>query len=163
MTPDQLIRSAKRRNAFALALTSAIAPVFGWLYAGQAGAFWAFAAWMTFVVLPRTTGVRPFGFINRNFFLPEQLPWTMVNVVLAILCGSMMWGIDAAFYAALIGVPIVVLTLIVVALDLDPVVEADLEPVAIPISVTLAPGVERGVGTIAPVEGRKGKTKLGSV
>ncbi len=135
MTHQELLRSARRRNAFALWLTSAIAPIFGWLYAGQAGAFWAFAAWITFVVLPRTTGIRPFGFIYRNFFLPEQLPWTMVNVVLAILCGSMMWGIDVAFYAALIGVPIVVLTLIVTALDLDPVAEADAEPVLVPVTV----------------------------
>lgn len=138
MTHQELLRSARRRNAFALWLTSAIAPIFGWLYAGQAGAVWAFAAWITFVVLPRTTGIRPFGFIYRNFFLPEQLPWTMVNVVLAILCGSMMWGIDVAFYAALIGVPIVVLTLIVTALDLDPATEADPEPVLVPATVRSA-------------------------
>lgn len=131
MTHNELIRSAKRRNAFALWLTSAIAPVFGWLYAGQAGAFWAFAAWIIFVVIPRTTGWRPFGFIHRSFFVPQQLPWTMVNIVLAVLCASMMWGIDAAFYAALIGVPIVVLTLIVTALDLDPVAEDDLEPLMV--------------------------------
>lgn len=134
MTHEELIRSAKRRNAFALALTSALAPVFGWLYAVQAGAFWAFAAWIAFVVLPRTTGVRPFAFIHRNFFVPEQLPWTMVNIVLAILVGCMMYGIDVAFYAALIGVPIVVLTLIVVALDLDPEAQAEPEPVAVPVS-----------------------------
>lgn len=133
MTHKEIIQSAKRRNAFALWLTSAIAPVFGWLYAGQAGAFWAFAAWITFVVIPRTTGWRPFGFIHRNFFLPQQLPWTMVNIVLAVLCASMMWGIDAAFYAALIGVPIVVLTLIVTALDLDPVAEEALEPVTVKV------------------------------
>jgi hypothetical protein len=133
MTEKDLLRSARRRNAFALWLTSAIAPVFGWLYAGQTGAFWAFAAWVTFVVIPRTTGMRPFGFIHRNFFLPQQLPWTMVNIVLAILCGCMMWGIDAAFYAALIGVPIVVLTLIVIALDLDPVVEEDSSLTPVPV------------------------------
>ena len=120
MTQKDLLASARRRNAFALWLTSAMAPTFGWLYAGPAGAFWAFAAWIAFFVLPRTTGMRPFGFLYRNFFVLEQLPWTMVNLVLAILCGSMMWGIDVAFYAALIGVPIVILTLTVTALDLDP-------------------------------------------
>lgn len=135
MTHDEIIRSAKRRNAFALTLTSALAPVFGWLYAGQAGAFWAFAAWIAFVVLPRTTSIRPFGFIYRNFFLPEQLPWTMVNIVLAILVGCLQFGIDVAFYAALIGVPIVVLTLIVVALDLDPAAQAEPEPALIPVPV----------------------------
>lgn len=148
MTHKELIRSAKRRNAFALLLTSAIAPVFGWLYAGQAGAFWAFAAWLTFVVLPRTTGIRPFGFIYRNFFLPQQLPWTMVNIVLAVLVGCMMWGIDAAFYAALIGVPIVVLTLIVIALDLDPASEAELEPVPAPLSTMEASKIVRPLSLI---------------
>lgn len=136
MTDDEIIRSARRRNAFALMLTNAIAPVFGWLYAGEAGAFWALAAWLTFVVLPRTTGMRPFGFLYRNFFVPEQLPWTMVNVALAILVGTMRFGIDVAFYAALVGVPIVVLTLIVVALDLDP---APAEPEAIPVPVRADP------------------------
>ena len=136
MTHQELLRSARRRNAFALWLTSAIAPIFGWLYAGQAGAFWAFAAWITFVVLPRTTGIRPFGFIHRNFFVPHQLPWTMVNIVLAVFCGCMIWGIDAAFYAALIAVPIVILTLILIALDLDPPVETDREPVPAPVTET---------------------------
>ena len=134
MTHKELLKSARRRNAFALWLTTAIAPVFGWLYFGQAGVFWAFAAWMTFVVIPRTTGMRPFGFIHRNFFLPEQLPWTMINIVLAVLCGTMIWGINAAFYAALIGVPIVVLTLIVIALDLDPQPETAAEPVPVPVT-----------------------------
>ena len=134
MNHKELLLSARRRNAFALWLTTAIAPVFGWLYVDQAGAFWAFAAWITFVVIPRTTGMRPFGFIHRNFFLPEQLPWTMINLVLAILCGTMIWGIDAAFYAALIGVPIVVLTLIVIALDLDPQPDIDAEPAPVPVN-----------------------------
>ncbi len=133
MTHKELLKSARRRNAFALWLTTAIAPVFGWLYFGQAGVFWAFAAWMTFVVIPRTTGMRPFGIIHRNFFLPEQLPWTMINIVLAVLCGTMIWGINAAFYAALIGVPIVVLTLIVIALDLDPAVEEDSSLAPVPV------------------------------
>ena len=126
MTHEEFIRSAKRRKAFALFLTTAIAPVFGWLYAGQAGAFLAFAAWIVFVVLPRTTGMRPLGFIYRNFFLPEQLPWTMVNLVLAILVGCTLFGIDVAFYAALIGVPIVVLILIVAVLEPD--IEAEPDP-----------------------------------
>jgi hypothetical protein len=137
MTHDETVQSAKRRNRFALLLTSAIAPVFGGLYAGQTGAFWALAAWIAFVVLPRTTGARPFGFLHRHFFVPEQLPWTMVNIALAILVGCLLFGIDVAFYAALIGVPIVVLTLIVLALDLDPVAvaEAAAEPEPVPVPV----------------------------
>ncbi|MDK1376799.1 MULTISPECIES: hypothetical protein [unclassified Sinorhizobium] len=131
MAHEEFIRSAKRRKAFALFLTTGLAAVFGWLYAGLAGAFWAFAAWIAFVVLPRTTGMRPLGFIYRNFFVPQQLPWTMVNVVLAILVGSMQFGIAVAFYAALIGVPIVVLTLIVTVMEPD--VEA--EPIPLPARV----------------------------
>lgn len=134
MTDSELLRSARRRNAFALWLTSAIAPVFGWLYAGHMGAVCAFVAWVSFVVMPRTLGVGPLGFIYRNFFLPEQLPWTMVNIVLAIVLGSMNWGIDVAFYAALIGVPIVVLTLIVIALDLDPQPDGEAGTAAAPAS-----------------------------
>ena len=132
MTDEATMRTARQRNAFALALTSAIAPVFGWLYAGQAGAFWAFAAWIVLVVLPRTAGVRLLGFLYGSFFTAEQLPWTMLNVTLTILLGSMQFGIDVAFYAALIGVPVVVLTLIVIALDLDPQAEAEAAPVLVP-------------------------------
>jgi len=129
MTNHDLPKMARRRKAFALWLTTAIAPVFGALYAGSTGAFWAFAAWTTFVVIPRTTGMRPFGFIHRNFFVPDQLPWTMVNVVLAILVGCLWIGVDVAFYAALIGVPIVVLTLIVAVLEPD----VDAERAAVPV------------------------------
>ena len=119
MTHEDQQRSARRRRAFALLLTTALVPVFGWLYAGVAGASWALAAWLAFVVLPRTVGLWPLGFIYRRFFLPEQLPWTMVNLVLAILVGTLWIGIDVAFYAALIGVPIVVLTLVILVLEPD--------------------------------------------
>jgi hypothetical protein len=51
------------------------------------------------------------------------LPLTMASVVLAILVGSMIFGIDIAFYAALIDVLIVPLTLTVVALDPDEVLD----------------------------------------
>ncbi|KUL93853.1 hypothetical protein DK26_21505 [Bosea sp. WAO] len=123
MTHEETLRTARQR--IALALTSALAPVFGWLYAGEGGAIWAFAAWIVFVVLPRTAGVRLFGFLYASFFTAEQLPWTMINLTLAILIGCLQYGIDVAFYAALIGVPIVVLTLIVIALDLDTAAEAE--------------------------------------
>lgn len=132
MTDEATMQTAKRRNAFALILTSAIAPVFGWLYAGEAGAFWAFSAWIVFVVLPRVAGVRLLGFLYGSLFTAEQLPWTMINITLAILIGCLQYGIDVAFYAALIGVPIVVLTLIVIALDLDPATEAEAALVPVP-------------------------------
>ena len=153
MTYQELLRTARHRNAFALYLTSAIAPIFGFLYAGQAGAFWAFAAWITFVVIPRTTGMRPFGFVHRNFFLPHQLPWTMVDIILAVLCGTMIWGIGPAFCAALIGVPIVVLALILIALELDPAAEPYLEPAVAPASSISARHPPRVVG------GRRGAAR----
>jgi hypothetical protein len=109
-------RERERRVAFAIALTTILAPVFGWLYAGGWGAFCALAVWGVFVTLPRTAGVRLLEFLY-GFVTPENLPLTMVNVVLAIVVGSMTFGIDVAFYAALIGVPVVLLTLTVVALD----------------------------------------------
>lgn len=129
MTHEEIIKSAKRRKAFALLLTTVLAPVFGWLYAKEAGALWAFAAWIVFVVLPRTTGTRLLGFAYRSFFVPEQLPWTMMNLVLAIMIGCMQFGIDVAFYAALIGVPIVVLTLILAVMEPD----LEAEPVVVKI------------------------------
>lgn len=129
MTHEEFIKSAKRRKAFALLLTTGLAPVFGCLYAGPAGAFWACTAWIVFVVLPRTTGTRLLGFAYRSFFAPDQLPWTMVNLVLAILIGCMQFGMDVAFYAALVGVPIVVLTLILAVMEPD--IEAEQVPVAV--------------------------------
>ena len=116
MTAEHQPHQSRRRVAFAIALTTILAPVFGWLYAGGWGAFFALAVWVMSVMLPRTTDTRVLGFLY-GFVSSENLPLTMVNLVLAIVVGSMALGIDIAFYAALIGVPIVLLTLIVVALD----------------------------------------------
>lgn len=121
--------TAERKVYLGLFLTTILASVFGWLYAEGWGAFWALSAWLVFVVIPRTAGVRLLGFLYRGFFTPEQVPLTLVNVVLAIFLGCLMYGIDVAFYAALIGVPIVVLTLMVVAL------EPDVDAQAVPIPV----------------------------
>lgn len=123
--------SARSRRSLALLLTTAVAPIFGALYAGGTGAFWALAAWLAFVVLPRAADIRPFGFLY-GFVEPETLPGTMVNILMAVVVGSMVFGIDVAFYAALIGVPIVVLTLIVIALEPDPALEAVAAPVTDP-------------------------------
>lgn len=120
MSYQELLKIARRRNTFALWMTTVMAVTFGWLYAGKPGAFCGFALWLGAVVMPRVMDVRPFGFLQRNFMQAEQLPWTAVNVVLATLCGYMIWGIDAPFYVALFGVPVVVLTLTLTALDLDP-------------------------------------------
>lgn len=106
----------KRRLSFGVLLSTLFAPAFGWMYAGGWGAIIVCAAWMVCVTLPRTTGIRLLGFL-KGFYSPENLPLTMVNITLAILVGSLAFGIDVAFYAALVGVPIVVLTLTVVALE----------------------------------------------
>lgn len=72
--------------------------------------------WVVFVTLLRTTGTRPPGFLF-GFVSFENLPLIMVSLVLAVGVSSMTFGFDVALYAALIGVPIVLLTLTVVALD----------------------------------------------
>lgn len=125
MTYEQRLKIAKRRNAFALWLTTAMAVVFGWIYAEKAGAIVGFLIWVGAIVMPRTLEIRPFGFIQRHFLMPEQLPWTVVTVIMATLCGYLKWGVDAPFYVALVGVPIVVLSLTLIALDMDPQPDAD--------------------------------------
>lgn len=130
MTRENNNDDRNKRVAFALVLTTIIAPIFGWLYAGAWGAFWAFLAWMVCVTLPRATGIRLLKFLY-GFISADQLPLTLVNITLAILVGTMAFGIDVAFYAALIGVPIVVLTLMVIALDPGPDPEGELVPVPI--------------------------------
>ena len=72
--------------------------------------------WVVFVTLLRTTGTRPLGFLFC-FVSFENPPLTMVNLMLAAGVRSMTFGFDVAFYAALIGVPIVLLTLTVVERD----------------------------------------------
>lgn len=56
---------------------------------------------------------------------------TMINITLAIIVGSLQFGMDFAFYAALAGVPIVVLMLVIVALEPD----AETPPEAIAVRV----------------------------
>lgn len=119
----------KRRKTLALLLTVAMAPVFGWLYAGGWGAVLALMAWLIFYVLPRTAGISPLGFLYREFFTAEQLPLTMINITMAIILGSLLFGMGVALYAALIGVPVVVLTLIVVALEPDDEAKTEAIPI----------------------------------
>ncbi len=119
----------KRGNALGLLLTVAMAPVFGLLYAGGWGAALALLAWLVFYVLPRMTGIRLLGFLYSEFFTPEQLPLTMINVTMAIILGTLLFGMDVALYAALVGVPIVVLTLTVLALEPDEEASAEAIPV----------------------------------
>ncbi|PWK74057.1 hypothetical protein [Aminobacter sp. AP02] len=130
MTTGNTNDDRNKRVAFALFLTTIIAPIFGWLYAGGWGAVLAFVAWVVCVTLPRTTGVRLSKFLH-GFVSADQLPLTMVNITLAILVGSMAFGVDVAFYAAMIGVPIVVLTLMVIALDPGPYPESEFVPVPV--------------------------------
>jgi hypothetical protein len=125
-----MILMTKRSNALGLLLTVAMAPVFGWLYAGAWGAVLALLAWLIFYVLPRTTGVRLLGFLYSEFFTPEQLPLTMINITMAIILGTLLFGMGVALYAALVGVPIVVLTLTVVALEPDEEAQSEAAPVS---------------------------------
>ena len=113
----------ERRRSLGLLLTTAIAPIFGALYAGWTGAIIALVLWLVFVSLPRAAGIH-LGKFLYGFVDPDTLPMTMINLVLAVMLGSIMFGIDVAFYAALIGVPIVVLTLIVMVLEPDTEAEA---------------------------------------
>ncbi len=104
MTGQKDDASREATEPFRLGTHHRARPRFGWLYAGGPGAFWALAAWLVFVVLPRA-GIRLLGFLYRECFSPEQVPLTMINITLAIIVGSLLFGIDVAFYAALIGVP----------------------------------------------------------
>lgn len=119
----------KRRNALGLLLTVAMAPVFGWLYAGGWGAVLALLAWLVFYVLPRTTGIKLLGIFYSEFFTAEQLPLTMINITMAIVLGTLLFGMDVALYAALVGTPIVVLTLTVLALEPDEEATSETVPV----------------------------------
>ena len=117
-----------RRRSFGLLLTTVLAPIFGALYAGWTGAIVALAVWLVFVSLPRAFGIHLAKFLY-GFVEPDALPSTMVNFLLAVMVGSLIFGIDVAFYAALIGVSVVVLTLIVMVL------EPDTQPEAVPVKV----------------------------
>lgn len=55
--------------------------------------------------------------ILGEFFSPARLPTTAVNALLLLTLASVVIGIDVAFYAALAAVPLITLTLVMVAID----------------------------------------------
>ena len=61
-----------------------------------------------------------------GLFAPDVLPLTAVNALLLLVLATVMIGIEVAFYAALAAVPILVVTLAMVAIDAsrDPEEEA---------------------------------------
>jgi hypothetical protein len=53
---------------------------------------------------------------GASLFREDVLPWTLGNVILLLLGGVVVIGIDVAFYAALIAVPLLILGLALLAL-----------------------------------------------
>ncbi len=53
---------------------------------------------------------------GASLFRDEVLPWTLGNVILLLIGGVVVIGIDVAFYAALIAVPLLILALALLAL-----------------------------------------------
>lgn len=52
-----------------------------------------------------------------SFVRPPALPLTIVNLLMLIVIGSVMIGIQVAFYVALSAVPVMLVTLVMVAID----------------------------------------------
>lgn len=55
--------------------------------------------------------------ILDEFFSPGRLPTTAVNALLLLTLASVAVGIDVAFYVSLAAVPLIILTLVMVAID----------------------------------------------
>lgn len=53
---------------------------------------------------------------GASLFRDDVLPWTLGNVILLLIGGVVVIGIDVAFYAALIAVPLLILALAMLAL-----------------------------------------------
>ncbi len=69
------------------------------------------------VIAPITTAARRGRRFLLGFFTPRNLPGTALNFLLLLTLGCVAIGIEVAFYAALAAVPIVILTLAMVALE----------------------------------------------
>jgi hypothetical protein len=59
---------------------------------------------------------RLFGFV-RGFFTPAELPRTAVNGLLLLLVATLAVGIEVAFYAALVAVPMVICAVLMIAVE----------------------------------------------
>lgn len=69
------------------------------------------------VIAPITTVARRGRRFLLGFFAPRNLPGTALNFLLLLTLGCIAIGIEVAFYAALAAVPIMILTLAMVALE----------------------------------------------
>lgn len=59
---------------------------------------------------------RLFGFV-QGFFTPAELPRTAMNGLLLLLVGTLAVGIEVAFYAALVAVPMVICAVLMIAVE----------------------------------------------
>lgn len=78
----------------------------------------------TIIRIPEVSVVTPINQAARSgrrfvlgFFTPRNLPGTALNFLLLLTLGCVAIGIEVAFYAALAAVPIMILTLAMVALE----------------------------------------------
>lgn len=69
------------------------------------------------VTRPLAGSLRKVSSFMRGFFTPSELPRTAVNFLLVLILGTVAAGIQVAFYAALVAVPIVVCALLMVAVE----------------------------------------------
>lgn len=85
------------------------------------------SAWLRIEHLLTTPRIAParraFGAVRRlaaflaSGFAPRNLPGTAVNLLLVLILGCVVIGIEIAFYAALAAVPIMLVTVMIVAID----------------------------------------------
>lgn len=66
---------------------------------------------------PLVGGIQSSGRFMAGFFKPAELPRTAVNFLLLLIIGTVAAGIQVAFYAALVAVPIVICVLLMVAVE----------------------------------------------
>jgi len=66
---------------------------------------------------PLLRSVRRFASFTASGFTPSNLPGTTLNLLLVLVLGCVLIGIEVAFYAALAAVPIMLVTLLMVAVE----------------------------------------------
>lgn len=87
-------------------------------------ALWVWQRSLGRLTMPAISFTRPLagslrkvsGFMG-GFFTPSELPRTAVNFLLVLILGTVAAGIQVAFYAALVAVPIVICALLMVAVE----------------------------------------------
>ncbi len=69
---------------------------------------------------------RATGAFLRSFARPDVLPLTVANLLMILVIACVLVGIQVAFYVALAAVPVMILTLVMVAIDFSAEPEDDL-------------------------------------